>query len=206
MDKNERALGTRQERRCALSKEVKSNHELIRFVANGDGEIFPDVSARAPGRGVWLSSDLQTLQEAIKTNAFSRSLKHAVKASDGLVENTIEQLKQKCLSMIGMAKRSGQIVLGFDNVCEHLRNKPAAFIIEAAESADDGRQKIFSLSKKWNSVQIIGCFSIDDLGSALGRDNVIHALIPKGDFAKAWAKEINRLAGFKTLAPSAWGL
>jgi hypothetical protein len=206
MDKNERAEGTRRTRRCAVTREVKANDELIRFVAGDDGQIFPDVSARAPGRGVWISANIDVLQNAIKSNVFSRSLKRPTKADSNLLELTISQLQQKCLSMIGLAKRSGQLVLGFDNVADALRKKPAAFLIEASDGADDGRFKVVSLTRKWKNVQIIGCFSNQDLGSVLGRDNVIHALIPNGGFADAWRQEINKLGGFKALAPKAWEL
>ncbi|KAF0117684.1 MAG: hypothetical protein FD163_216 [Hyphomonadaceae bacterium] len=206
MDKNERAEGTRRERRCAVTREIKSNDELIRFVADETGQIYPDVSARAPGRGVWIGANIDALQVAIKTNAFARSLKRATKIADNLLPLTISQLQQKCLSMIGLAKRSGQLVLGFDNVAEALRKKPAAFLIEASDGADDGRHKVIALSKKWKNVQIIGCFSNQDLGSVLGRDNVIHALVPKGSFADALGQELNKLKGFKSLAPTAWEL
>jgi hypothetical protein len=44
---------------------------------------------------------------------------------------------------------------------------------------------------------IIGCFSADELGMALGRGRVIHACLKQGRFAKSWIGELVRLSGFR---------
>jgi uncharacterized protein len=204
MDKNEPAKTNARTRRCALSREEKPLEELVRFVANDCGEIFPDVSARAPGRGVWISATKDALEQAIKVNAFARSLKRQCYPKSELVAQTSEGLRQKALGLLGLARRSGNIVSGFDKVCDELRKTAPAFIIEAYDGSDDGRDKIIGLSKKWGQVQIIGCFCRDDLGKALSRDNIIHALMPKGQFAQNWAVELNRLRGFMPLRPENW--
>lgn len=208
MENNEPAIAdlklTKSERRCAQTKQVLNISQMVRFVANDIGEIFPDVSARAPGRGVWIKADKEILNNAIKANAFSKSLKRACHPKPELTEQTIDALYQKAIGFIGLAKRAGQIILGFDQVSDFVRKSPAAFIIEAKDGAKDGRDKILNLSNKWNNVQIIGCFSSDDLGKVLGRDNIIHALMPKGQFAQNWNLELNRLSGFVPLMPQEW--
>ena len=205
MDKNERGFGARLSRRCALTKEAKPDYELIRFVANECGEVFADVNAKAPGRGVWISADKASLETAIKTNAFARSLKRNCFPKPELLVQTQNALVQKCLSMLGFAKRSGEILFGFDTVLDSVKNKKPAFIIEAQDSADDGRDKILRAAyKKWGEIEIIGCFDNQSLSQVLGRENVIHAVFLKGIFAQNWGKEISRLGGFIELLPNEW--
>ncbi len=205
MDKNERGEGRRLERRCALTKQTKPDFELIRYVANELGEVFVDVNAKAPGRGVWISADRGILEKAIKANSFANSLKQKCTPSLDLVEQTQSALMQKCLNMLGFAKRAGEIILGFDTIIDSIKNKPPGFIIEASDSAKDGREKIIGLARaKWGEVKIIGCFNSQELSQIFGRDNAIHALFSKGVFANNWQMEIARLAGFIEIVPQEW--
>src|SRR5690348_10621520 len=52
------------ERKCILSGEHGARARLIRLALSPDGEVLPDVRARAPGRGAWIGVDRRTLQEA----------------------------------------------------------------------------------------------------------------------------------------------
>ncbi len=203
MEQNE-PLINKNNRRCAVTRLEKPQSEMVRYVADMSGNIFPDVSARAPGRGVWVSANSETLEQAIKTNAFARSLKRAAHPKPELIEQTKTALFQKSLGLLAMARRAGQLILGFDQVSEAIKKTAPAFLIEAYDASNDGRDKIIGLSKKWGDVQIIGCFCIDDLGKTLSRDNIVHAFMPKGQFAQNWALEINRLAGFVPLKPQDW--
>lgn len=208
MEQNEPAIVepklSKTERRCAQTRQIKDISQMVRFVANDIGEVFPDVSARAPGRGVWISACGEILAQAIKSNAFSKSLKRSIHPKAELIDLTRDALMQKAIGFIGLAKRAGQLVLGFDQVSDYLRKSAPAFVIEACDGSNDGRDKILYLSQKWDDVKIIGCFSSDDLGKVLGRDNIIHALMPKGQFAQNWNLEIERLKGFVPLKPQEW--
>ena len=205
MDKNERGEGRRLERRCALTKQTKPESELIRYVANEAGDIFVDVNAKAPGRGVWISADKEILEKAIKSNSFANSLKRKCMPNLDLIEQTKSALMQKCLDMLGFAKRAGQVFFGFDTVYESVKSKRPAFIIEANDSAKDGREKIIGLANaKWGNIPIIGCFSNQDLSQIFGRENVIHAVFAKGVFAQNWGNELSRLAGFIEITPKDW--
>ena len=44
-------------RMCIVTREVRPIADLIRFVAGPDGELVPDIKARLPGRGVWVTND-----------------------------------------------------------------------------------------------------------------------------------------------------
>src|SRR3546814_14574132 len=49
------------ERKCILSAEHGARDTLIRLALGPDGEIEPDVRAKAPGRGAWIGVDRPAL-------------------------------------------------------------------------------------------------------------------------------------------------
>ena len=204
MDKSERAEGVGRIRRCAASHETLPEAELIRFVADMDGGLFPDPAARAPGRGVWVRATRESVDLALKKNVFSRSLKRDVKAPKDLSDKVALALRQRCLDIISLGKKAGVIVIGNDQVASFLRSQEPAWRLEASDGASDGRSKLNGLSLAWGGVPTAGCFSGTELGMALGRDVVVHALIAPGQLAVSWTTEIRRLGGFIALVPDDW--
>jgi len=177
----------------------------VRFAIGPAGEVLPDVSARAPGRGVWLKADRETVRLALRRNVFARSVKSAVTAPSDLADRTEAALAASCLALLGFARRAGDVVLGFDQVMASLRKGAPALRIEASDGAEDGRRRIDALAKAaWDGVRTIGCFSGEQIGVALGRDRVIHALVSHGGMADRLAAELRRLSGFRPLVPDSW--
>ena len=214
MDKHERGEGARSQRRCAQTYEIKANDELIRFVANDVGEVFPDVSARAPGRGVWITADSEILAAAIKANAFSKSLKRRVNPAPELIEQTKSALLHHCLDMLGFAKRSDVLILGADKIADFLKDNEIAFLIEANDGSAEARSKLlsrlaFSGSKTDIDTKVlsrvVGCFSTEQLSDKLGQPNCVHVAMKRGNFAANWRKELERLRGLMPLFDSEWG-
>jgi ribosomal protein L7Ae-like RNA K-turn-binding protein len=107
--------------------------------------------------------------------------------------------------LLGFARRAGDVVMGFDQVTASLRKAQPAFRIEASDGARDGRRKIDALARGvWDGVPVAGCFSGEQIGVALGRDRVIHALVSHGGMANRLAAELRRLSGFRPLVPDSW--
>src|SRR3546814_19535749 len=52
------------ERKCILSAEHGARDTLIRLALGPDGEIAPDVRAKAPGRGAWTGGERPALDAA----------------------------------------------------------------------------------------------------------------------------------------------
>src|SRR5439155_16522258 len=62
------------ERMCIVTREVKDEAELVRFVRGPDGAVVPDIDRKLPGRGVWVSLSRERVAEAVRRKAFSRGL------------------------------------------------------------------------------------------------------------------------------------
>jgi predicted RNA-binding protein YlxR (DUF448 family) len=204
MDKSERREGAGRVRRCVATGETLPEAELLRFVASPDGWVLPDPAAKAPGRGVWVGASMAAVEQAVKKKAFARGFKRDVKIPDDLIEKIILGLRRRCLDHLSIARKAGSIVLGNDMVGAALRTQKPAWRVEASDGAADGRKKLDGLSLAWGGVPTAGCFTAMEMGMALGRDVVVHAVLLPGRLADSWTADIRRLAGFVPLVPDDW--
>jgi hypothetical protein len=180
---------------------------LVRIAISPDGEAVPDLAADLPGRGVWVSADRASVDQAVKRDAFSRSVKEKVRTDPGLSGRIEALLEARCLSLLGLARRGGGIAAGESKAREALKAQRPAWLIEASDGAADGRRKILALARAaWGDVPVAGCFTAAQLGAALGREDVVHAVLARGGLAGRFGAETARLAGFRALVPAEWGL
>ncbi|UDF03562.1 RNA-binding protein [Asticcacaulis sp. AND118] len=200
-------------RRDVASHSSVSRDGLIRFVVGPDGYVVPDLKETLPGRGLWLKADAESLALAIKKNLFSRAAKKAVKTPEGLDALVPALIRKRLLDQLGLARREGNLVTGFEKVATALKlgkTVPhaagrAAWLIEASDGAEDGRGKLLNLSYgQTPAVGLCGLFSNDELSLALGLENVIHATLIEGRRAGAFSREAARLGGFEALFPAKW--
>jgi hypothetical protein len=178
----------------------------VRFVAAPDGSIMPDVAAKLPGRGVWVRAQRAAVDLAVKKNAFARGLKSAVKPPADLADRTQALLERRCLDLLGLAKRAGALAIGSAQAEAAIRKARPFALIEASDGADDGRIKLQRLAfGLWGEEpQVTGAFTGDQMGLALGRDHVVHAVLLTESMARRWSIEIARLAGFRAIIPASW--
>jgi hypothetical protein len=191
-----------RERRCLVSGEVLAESELVRFAADPDGNVVPDVAATLPGRGMWVHADKSSVATAVTKNLFSKSAKTPLKADADLPDRVERLLAQRMLSDLGLARRAGQAVFGFDNVLRALDDKvPPALLIEASDGAADGRRKLAgSAYARGLKIDTIECLTAAELSLALGRENVIHAALKPGRLAERLIFDAGRLGGFRPVS------
>jgi uncharacterized protein len=191
--------GSLRERRCVVSGEVLPDAQLMRFAADPDGNVVPDVAASLPGRGMWVRADKGSVTTAVAKNLFSKSAKTALKADADLPDRVERLLVQRMLSDLGLARRAGQAVFGFDNVLRALDEKvPPALLIEASDGAADGRRKLAgSAYARGLKIHTIEALTSAELSLALGRENVIHAALKPGRLAERLIFDAGRLRGFR---------
>jgi hypothetical protein len=201
MHERHHAGGSRsRERRCIVTGEVREEAQLIRFAVSPDGDVVPDIAAKLPGRGIWVSADRATLERAIAKNHFSKAAKANVKASAELPALVERLIVQRMIGDLGMARRAGALVTGFDNVARALDSRPTpALLIEASDGAADGRRKVIGMTKSRGlDLPVLDGLSSAELSLALGRENVIHAALKAGALAERLIFEAGRLAGFRS--------
>jgi uncharacterized protein len=182
------------ERRCLVTREVKDRDRMIRFVLDPAGQVVPDVDGRLPGRGMWLSADRNVLNRALAANLFARAARMRVQVRADLAEQVERLLVSRALDCLGLARRAGQVAMGFEQVRACLRSASAAVLIAAADGAADGRRKLRQLAP---GVPVITAFSKAELGAALGREGIVHVAVAPGGLARRLLGSVRRLAGFR---------
>ena len=181
-------------RRCIVTREVLPKESLLRFVIGPAGEVVPDVAGKLPGRGLWVKAERAVLANAIAKNLFAKAARQSVAAPADLVDRTAALLAQRCLELIGLARRAGQALCGFEKVRDALRAERVAVVLAAADGAADGRGKLKALAGDRATVAL---FTVAELSAALGRENVVHAALAPGRLAERLIVESARLAGLR---------
>lgn len=182
---------------------------LVRFVAGPGGQVTPDVARRLPGRGMWVAANRDAVDQAARRGAFARSAKAKLIAPPDLSDQVDRLLHRRLLDALGLARRAGDLTYGFDKVEAAVMAGRVAWLIEANDSAADGRRKLSQAvnrvhKEKGTAPKRIGVFSGEELSLALGQGNVIHVAFLVGRGAKSWAEDVERLAGFRPLLPESW--
>jgi predicted RNA-binding protein YlxR (DUF448 family) len=186
-------------RTCCLTREVRPAGELIRFVVSPDGTLWPDVDARAEGRGVWVTATAAAVAEAVRKKAFARSLKQQVAVPDELEEMTRGRLEERLMGALGLARKAGQIATGFTRTRDALVKGEALALLTATDAAADGRAKMIALLKGLGisgQTPHLEVLASGQLGLALGLENVIHAALTRGAAAQSALARAQRLARF----------
>jgi uncharacterized protein len=183
------------ERTCVASRTRFSVERLIRFVADPDGNLIPDLRRRLPGRGVWVEATEQRVTHAVSTKAFARGLKRPVTVPADLPATVERLIRERCLAALALANKAGRVVLGFAKVESALDKPTIAALLHAVEAADDGCRKLDR--KLPPATKPLRMFTSAELSLAMGRGNVVHAALIKGGASGKFLEEAERLTRYK---------
>jgi predicted RNA-binding protein YlxR (DUF448 family) len=188
-----------RERRDLVTGIVMPENRLMRFAAAPDGAVVPDVAAKLPGRGLWVEATAKAVATAVEKKLFARAAKAQVTATPDLVQRTEKALVARMIGDLGLARRSGALVLGFDNVLRELEGpRPPKVLIEAFDGAADGKRKLYAAAHRLElACAVVETLTSAELGLALGRENVIHAAVQPGGLAERLTFDAERLSGFR---------
>jgi predicted RNA-binding protein YlxR (DUF448 family) len=191
---NETLAGARHvpERKCILSGEHGERDGLIRLALSPDGEVLPDVRAKAPGRGAWIGVGRATLEAAQAKGKLRGALARAFKGAelripDDLGERIETALRQAALDRLGLEARSGTLLTGTDRIENAARKGEIELLLHAEDAGEDGNRKLDQAwrvgGKQGQGLVIPAQRPI--LSLALGRQNVVHiALTDRGAAAR----------------------
>ena len=180
-------------RRCLVTRAVRPKAELIRFVLSPEGEVTPDLAGRLPGRGYWVGAERGLVETALKRHLFAKAAGAPAQAPADLPDRVARLLRARALERLGLARRAGAAIAGFDKVEAWLREGRAGLLLAASDGAIDGRRKLAALA---GSLPLVDSFTADELAAAFGRERVVHAALAQGRLATEFRAEVARLMGF----------
>lgn len=192
-------------RRNAMNRERVPARDMIRYVADTEGRIVPDVAGKLPGRGVWLEASRDAVMLATRKNLFARELRRKAIADGGLADLVERLLVQACLQQLSLARRAGQLVIGFDQVRPTLSSAARGVLIMSVDAAGDARK----LRQIGDGSIVIEAFARQEIGRQVGRDELVYAWMEEGAIAMRLVALVRKLRGFRDVEmviPDTWAL
>lgn len=194
---------TENTRRCILSGEREAREGLIRLALGPDGQIAPDVRARAPGRGAWIGVDQATFRKALENGKLKGALARAFKTSDFTIPTDLSDrieaaLQQAALDRLGLEARAGMLLTGSEKIEVAARRGQVEMLLHAADAAADGNRKLdqaLRVGMDMVGTDLSGTVLPVDrapLSMAMGRDNVVHIAITDKKAAARVAEIVGR--------------
>jgi ribosomal protein L7Ae-like RNA K-turn-binding protein len=206
---------------------------MIRFVLGPDRQIVPDLAARLPGRGMWLSASWDVVEsmgavgrdkavhresggpedgdagskpsdnrvgvasDKALLRAFSRAARTAVTLPPDLLGLVRAGLEQRISASLGLARRAGQAVAGFEKARDLFKSGRASLLVQARDGSPSERARFLSGlgSGRGATLTVIDPLPGASLGRVFGRDYVVHVAIGPGKLADALIMDAGRLKG-----------
>jgi predicted RNA-binding protein YlxR (DUF448 family) len=189
---------TGPQRRCIVTGETHDRARLLRCVVGPESTIVPDVEARLPGRGLWLLPRRDIVERAAAKRVFARAARQPVVVPPGLADRVEALLARRCCDALGLARRAGLAVAGFERVGEMARRGDVALLLFARDGAEAGRRRMAAGSRGVASVVVLDAA---ELGGVFGRETAAFVAIGPGPLCSRLRIELERLAGFRAAAP-----
>jgi predicted RNA-binding protein YlxR (DUF448 family) len=191
------------ERSCILTRRTAPREELIRLALGPDGQVAPDVRARAPGRGAWIGVGRQALDEANAKGKLKGALSRAFKTGTldvpaDLGERIELALRQQLLDRLGLEARGGTLINGSERVEIAARQGKVHLLIHASDAGEDGNRR---LDQAWRvggggKAGLVIPADRTILSMALGRENVVHIALTDAAAARRVLHAIDRWRAF----------
>jgi hypothetical protein len=110
---------------------------------------------------------------------------------------------------LGLARRAGQAVAGYEKAREALRTGRYRLVLQASDGSEAERSRFLSgfgpSSQAGSELTIIDPLPGEALGRVFGRDYVVHVAVAPGKLAESLVVEAGRLAGLRNGSARAMG-
>ena len=169
------------ERTCILTRACKPKDELIRLALSPDGEVAPDIRARAPGRGAYVAVGRAALDAANAKGKLKGALARAYKTNDVVVPADLgarieAALRRQALDRLGLEAKGGTLLTGSERIEQAARTGKVHLLIHASDAGADGNRALDQAWRVGGGPQqgLVFPEPRPILSMALGRENVVH--------------------------------
>lgn len=192
-------------RTCILSRAEAPREGLIRLALSPDGDVLPDVRAKAPGRGAWIGVTRAELEGAGKKlhGALARAFKTGdIRVPEDLAQRIEDQLQRNLLDRLGLEFKAGHVAIGGERIGAAARSGQLHLLLHAADASTDGAAKLaqaWRVGSEREGSRLRGLtlpVSRTILSLALGRQNVVHAGLTDAKAARRVSEALDRWLHF----------
>ncbi|HKL48494.1 MAG TPA: DUF448 domain-containing protein [Desulfuromonadales bacterium] len=181
-------------RTCLGCRQVLEKKNLLRYVLSPQGDLLVDYQGKLPGRGAYTCLSSECLHKALKRRQFRRSFKRdfSPPEPDRLIEDLLRQVAGRVESLIGMARKSGALIMGSNQVLDGVAGRETLSFVLCAEDMSAGIAAKLEGSTRKKGTRLYRKFSKDKLGKMLGRDEVSVVGLKKSTLADSLELELKR--------------
>lgn len=192
-------------RTCILSRVEAPRAGLIRLALSPEGEVLPDVRAKAPGRGAWIGVNRAELAASVEKlrGALARAFKTGdIRIPDDLGERIAAQLQRAALDRLGIEAKAGNVVIGGERIETAARSGKLHLLLHACDAGADGSRKLDQAWRVGSDREGSGetGFTLPVprtiLSLALGRENVVHVGLTDARAAARVSEALDRWLNF----------
>ncbi|WP_420143763.1 DUF448 domain-containing protein [Sphingobium sp.] len=195
------------ERKCILSGDRADPETLIRLAIGPEGQVLPDIRAKAPGRGAWIGVPRAELEAALTKGklkgALARSFKDGALDIPADLPDMIETgLRKALLDRLGLEARASMLLTGSEKIDVACRRGQVHLLLHAVDAAADGNRKLdqaLRVGQEAEGTDLAGItlpVDRDALSMAMGRDNVVHIAVTDSRAALRLRGAIGRLESY----------
>ena len=203
-------------RRCVVTRARLPKELMFRFVVSPGRDLIPDLAGKLPGRGIWLSASRDVIEGPRGTRvdakgggtkgrelvrAVSRAARGPVLVSPDLLVVLETALVRRIGDYLGLARRAGQAIAGFEKARDWMRSHPAGLVLQASDGSEAERARFRSAVPE--TVPVLTPLTGAELGRVFGHENVVHVAVASGRLAGSIVMEAGRLAGLRSAPETA---
>ena len=182
------------QRTCLGCRQTRDQGDLVRFVRDPNGDVLVDLRSRLPGRGAYTCWTWQCLAQAVQRRQFERAFRQPCRVQDPaeLAAGIRAALTRHMLGLLGMGRKSSQLVAGSNAVAAALaaRVKPAVVLL-ARDASTGIAAKIRQKAQK-SELTCIELFTKAELGAISGRAEHSVLGIYAGQLAEAFLADLQK--------------
>jgi len=187
--------GHKAQRTCLGCRAVRGQDQVVRYILSPDGEVLVDYRRKLPGRGAYTCLDRACIATAVKRNQFERAFKGRVGRRPDERELTsvlADQVRERIVSLLGMARKSGKAVSGSNLVLSSLGDQSRIAFVLLAEDVSAGiAEKVAGKAERMNT-PCFHLFSKDFIGQVMGKGERSVVGVVTGLLAEAILEELIR--------------
>lgn len=202
------------ERKCILTGDRADPAMLIRLAVGPEGQVLPDIRAKAPGRGAWIGVGRADLEAALAKGKLRGALARAFKTGDLAIPDDLpalieDGLRRALLDRLGLEARASMLLTGSEKIDVACRKGQVQLLLHAADAAADGNRKLdqaLRVGQEAEGTDLAGIVlpvDRDALSMAMGRDNVVHIAVTDSRAASRLRAAIGRLESYLGCATQA---
>jgi uncharacterized protein len=178
-------------RTCLGCRQVHDQSRLVRYVRTPDGALLVDYRHKLPGRGAYTCLNFACIQQAFNRKQFERALRTTFPLSnvEELRGQLFAALHDRLAALLGMARKSSQLVSGGNLVLAALDQRDRLAVVILADDVSAGvADKVVGKARR----QMVPCLRFSTkavLGQLLGRGERSVTALMKGHLAEAFLGE-----------------